>query len=50
MSQNRLAIVLAPIIFAIIIVGWVVQLGGGLRAGSTGKVRMGSASRSSQAG
>ena len=34
MSENRLAVVLALIIFAMVIVGWIVQLGGGLRAGT----------------
>ena len=34
MSQNRLAVVLALTIFAIVIVGWIVQLGGSYRAGS----------------
>jgi hypothetical protein len=34
MSENRLAVVLALIIFAMVIVGWIVQLGGGYRAGS----------------
>jgi len=33
-SQNRLAVVLALIILAIVIVGWIVQLGGSYRAGS----------------
>ena len=32
--KNRLAVVLALIIFAMVIVGWIVQLGGGLRAGT----------------
>ena len=35
MSQNRLAVVLALTILAIIIVGWIIQLGGGYRAGSS---------------
>ena len=34
MSENRLAVVLTLIIFAMVIVGWIVQLGGGLRAGT----------------
>jgi len=34
-SQNRLAVVLALTVLAIIIVGWIVQLGGGYRAGSS---------------
>jgi hypothetical protein len=33
-SQNRLAVVLALTILAIVIVGWIVQLGGNYRAGS----------------
>jgi hypothetical protein len=34
-SQNRLAVVIALTILAIVIVGWIVQLGGSYRAGST---------------
>jgi hypothetical protein len=34
-SQNRLAVVLALTILAIVIVGWIVQLGGGYGAGSS---------------
>ena len=39
MSENRLAVVLALTIFAMVIVGWIVQLGG---AGSPATVRTGS--------
>ena len=34
MTQNRLAVVLALIILAVILVGWIVQLGGSYKAGS----------------
>jgi hypothetical protein len=34
MTENRRAVVLAVIVLAIVIVGWVVQLAGGYRAGS----------------
>jgi hypothetical protein len=43
--QNRLAIVLALTIFAIVIVGWIVQLGGSYKAGAR-MVRTGSLLRS----
>ena len=48
-SQNRLAVVLALTIFAIVIVGWIVQLGGGDRVRSSRNGSYGeSASQSSQ--
>ena len=34
-SQNRLAVVLALTILAMVILGWIVQLGGSYRAGSS---------------
>ena len=34
MSENRLAVILALTIFAMVIVGWIVQLRGGYKAGS----------------
>jgi hypothetical protein len=36
-SQNRLTVVLALSVLAIIVVGWMVQLGGGYKAGSPGR-------------
>ncbi len=49
MSQNRLAVVLALTIFAIVIVGWIVQLGGSYRGGASRDGSYGeSASQSSQ--
>ena len=35
MSQNRFAVVLALTILAMVILGWIVQLGGSYRAGSS---------------
>jgi hypothetical protein len=40
-SQNLLAVVLALIILAVVIGGWIVQLGGGYRAGSSGAASYG---------
>jgi hypothetical protein len=34
-SQNRFAVVLALTILAMVILGWIVQLGGSYRAGSS---------------
>jgi len=47
-SQNRLAVVLALTILAIVVVGWIVQLGGNYRAGMRNGSYGESASQSSQ--